>query len=398
MTKNGHFYSEKCPKTDTRYKYIYKIKNIKEEKKEKEIFENAETEDEKPSSQIKNVEADLEIDSDDSTPSSEEKNYWQPSNSYYQSKKKSCLPYFRAETIQDFEKDITKCVDRFDKLFIHYLLQIAHELYDRDEELDEDGLVVVEASNNLVGVPLPVDRIYTDLVEPALQATDDTIKKGYVEVDGEQIGVTASLDLEKADLILDWETQELCSGRHYLFSYDRFKDSYAEELPAVKKRKRRGDTESRADDYLYMQKVLLMNELDNRWESLTPLELSVSKFLGRFFQFNDNFEIIGTIVEQDPITNKDIEKAEATKNELDIVRLYDLSAPVTFEDLIGCTLVGKTDKYGWMKIMNRMFSAEKIRYWNSMHGYTSMVDGADVDKLLDEFAKQSEQSEELSGS
>ena len=325
----------------------------------------------------------------------EKNNYWQPSKSYYQSKKKSCLPYFRAETIQEYEKDITKCVDRFDKLFIHYLLQIVHELYDRDEELDEEGLVIVEASNNLVGVPLPVDRIYTDLVEPALQATDDTIKKGYIEVDGERIGITASLDLEKADLILDWETQELCSGQHYIFSYDRFKDSYAEELPAVKKRKRRGDTESRADDYLYMQKVLLMNELDNRWESLTPLELSVSKFLGRFFQFNDNFEIIGTIAEEDPITHKETEKAEATKNELDLVRLYDLSAPVTFEDLIGCTLVGKTDKYGWMKIMNRMFSAEKIRHWNAMHGYTSAVDEADVDKLLNEFA---EQSKELSGS
>ena len=71
---------------------------------------------------------------------------------YQQTKRKLLFPFFPANEVEEYIFDIRNCLDRPDKIYINQVWEIAHECFDQEAILDEDGKEVIPANTNLENV------------------------------------------------------------------------------------------------------------------------------------------------------------------------------------------------------------------------------------------------------
>lgn len=293
-------------------------------------------------------------------------------SSYKQIKRKSRLPFFPVNEIESYVSDIRNCLDRADKIFINQVWEIAHELYDKEDTLDENGDVVLPGNTNLEGVGVEKERIKKDLLFPAFDKTQEIVEKGTLTINGEVYPVTATInDPNDFDNIVDWELITLLDGSNYIISSSRFRNIYAEEMEIKPKNIRVHVGKLREDDKAYMQKIVLIGDDDERYNELTAIELVIYNFLNEHFHINLSGEV------EEPKTPF-VNRAALGVFYLDIAQ-----KGLTTQDFLS-VLFNDKPEYGTgsLNLRQRMFSADKIRQWNTLHSCKSIIDDLTVDNLL----------------
>lgn len=280
---------------------------------------------------------------------------------YQQIKRKQSLPFFPVNEVEEYIADIRNCLDRADKIYINQVWEIAHECYDQDAILDEDGQEIIPANTNLENIGITKERFMKDILLPAFDQTQAIIEAGSITVDDEELPVTAVIDNpEDFENIIDWEIQTMLDGDNYIISSKRVRNIYAEQVEQVTPRSVKRS--NREDDMGYMQKIILIGDDDSRYPQLTPIELAIYNFL------NDNFQIG---------EHGEVEEPKHTFVNRTALATFYLDANdkgILESDFLSVLSKDKPDGTGSLNLRQRMFSADKIRKWNSLHTATSIID------------------------
>ena len=282
-------------------------------------------------------------------------------SSYRNLKKKNSLPFFPANKVQEYISDIRNCLDRADKIFINQVWEIAHECLDQEAILDEDGNEQLPANSEIENCGIAKERLRKDILLPAFDKTQEIIEAGSIEVNGELYPVTAILEHpEDLENIIDWELHTLLDGDNYIVSTKRVRNIFGEQVeqPSPRSAKR----SNREDDMSYMQKIIQIGDDDARYSQLTPIELMVYNFLATHFQIGESGEI------EEPLHHF------VNRTTLGIFYLDAKTMGVSESDFVGVISNDKPDGNGNLNLRQRMFSADKIRSWNKLHSYSSIVD------------------------
>ena len=284
---------------------------------------------------------------------------------YQQTKRKQLFPFFPVNEVEEYISDIRNCLDRPDKIYINQVWEIAHECFDQEAILDEDGKEILSADTNLENVGIARERLMKDILLPAFDQTQAIIEAGSVTVNGEDFPVTATIDNpDDFSNIIDWELVTILDGDNYVISTKRVRNIYGEQIAQLPPRSVKRD--KREDDMGYMQKIILIGDDDARYSQLTPVELVIYNFL------NENFKI-GELGEVD-------EPKHAFINRTTLAAFYVDSKEkgVTESDFLSVLSKDKPDGTGSLNLRQRMFSADKIRKWNRLHTLSSIVDEFEI--------------------
>lgn len=284
---------------------------------------------------------------------------------YQQTKRKQLFPFFPVNEVEEYISDIRNCLDRPDKIYINQVWEIAHECFDQEAILDEDGKEVIPANTNLENVSIARERLMKDILLPAFDQTQAIIEAGSVTVNGEDFPVTATIDNpDDFGNIIDWELVTILDGDNYVISTKRVRNIYGEQIAQLPPRSVKRD--KREDDMGYMQKIILIGDDDARYSQLTPVELVIYNFL------NENFKI-GELGEVE-------EPKHAFINRTTLAAFYVDSKEkgVTESDFLSVLSKDKPDGTGSLNLRQRMFSADKIRKWNRLHTLSSIVDKFEI--------------------
>lgn len=217
--------------------------------------------------------------------SSEENIETTHSKAYFQlMKRKANTPFFSQVEIESFVDNIENCLDRPDKIFINRVWSIAKELL-VSEWQDEDGKLIEEQIDP-EGSVVYQDRLFPDILQPAMEETLEIIEKGYYELNGEKLSVECdNIDPDDIDIIIDFEITHQSDDNYYTLSKYRFRDIYSQL--AEKKKKGRTRTEKQAarqQDLDYMKKIILIGDDDkaNNTSQLTRPEKAVYCFMDHY--------------------------------------------------------------------------------------------------------------------
>lgn len=217
--------------------------------------------------------------------SSEENIETTHSEAYFQlMKRKANTPFFSQVEIESFVDNIENCLDRPDKIFINRVWSIAKELL-VSEWQDEDGKLIEEQIDP-EGSVVYQDRLFPDILQPAMEETLEIIEKGYYELNGEKLPVECdNIDPDDIDIIIDFEITHQSDDNYYTLSKYRFRDIYSQL--AEKKKKGRTRTEKQAarqQDLDYMKKIILIGDDDkaNSTSQLTRPEKAVYCFMDHY--------------------------------------------------------------------------------------------------------------------
>ena len=284
---------------------------------------------------------------------------------YQQTKRKQLFPFFPVNEVEEYISDIRNCLDRPDKIYINQVWEIAHECFDQEAILDEDGKEILSADTNLENVGIARERLMKDILLPAFDQTQAIIEAGSVTVNGEDFPVTATIDNpDDFGNIIDWELVTILDGDNYVISTKRVRNIYGEQIAQLPPRSVKRD--NRGDDMSYMQKIILIGDDDARYSQLTPVELVIYNFL------NENFKI-GELGEVD-------EPKHAFINRTTLAAFYvdAKDKGVTESDFLSVLSKDKPDGTGSLNLRQRMFSADKIRKWNRLHALPSIVDEFEI--------------------
>ena len=280
---------------------------------------------------------------------------------YRQDKKKQSLPFFPADEVEEFVSDIRNCLDRADKIYINQVWEIAHECYDMDEIYDDEGELVAEASSNIENIGVHSERLMKDILLPAFDQTQEIIEKGRIEVDGEEYEITATIDnADDFENIIDWETVVLPDGINYVISMKRVRNIFGNKVRKVSHRPTREEV---ADSMEYMRKIISLGDDDGRYSELTPIELAVYNFLAEHFKISESGEV------EEP------KNRIVNKTQLKMFYYSMKQKGLSENDFISVLSVDKPDMHECLSLRPCMFRASKIRRWNELHAYPSVVDG-----------------------
>lgn len=284
---------------------------------------------------------------------------------YQQTKRKQLLPFFPVNEVEEYIANIRNCLDRADKIYINQVWEIAHECFDQDAVLDEDGKEIIPANTNLENIGVSKERLMKDILLPAFDQTQAIIESGSVMVDGEELPVTAVIDNpEDFENIIDWEIQTILDGDNYIISTKRVRNIYAEQVEQVAPRSVK--RHNREDDMSYMQKIVLIGDDDARYSQLTPIELVIYNFLNDHFQIGEHGEI------EEP------KHAFVNRTALATFYVDAKEKGVSDTDFLSVLSKDKPDGTGSLNMRQRMFSADKIRKWNRLHTATSIIDEFEI--------------------
>ena len=284
---------------------------------------------------------------------------------YQQTQRKQSLPFFPVNEVEEYIANIRNCLDRADKIYINQVWEIAHECFDQDAVLDEDGKEIIPANTNLENIGVSKERLMKDILLPAFDQTQAIIESGSVMVDGEELPVTAVIDNpEDFENIIDWEIQTILDGDNYIISTKRVRNIYAEQVEQVAPRSVK--RHNREDDMSYMQKIVLIGDDDARYSQLTPIELVIYNFLNDHFQIGEHGEI------EEP------KHAFVNRTALATFYVDAKEKGVSDTDFLSVLSKDKPDGTGSLNMRQRMFSADKIRKWNGLHTATSIIDEFEI--------------------
>lgn len=288
----------------------------------------------------------------------------QNSKKYAVAKNRSRLPFIPAEEVKGYVMDLTSCLDRADKIFIHYLWKNLQPFFIY-EEVDEKEHVI-ENEQDPEGMSFYADRFARDILTPAYEDTIELIEKGKVTVRGTEYLVTCDpLNPEDVEMIVDFQLSTKEDGYVYTISTSRIKNIHADSVPISPSRK--NIREGRSEDKAYMQQIILLGDDDNRYTELTSIELAIYNFLSEYFEINDDGS-----VEQ---------PKQKFVNQMNLRNFYCSikNKRVSEKDFLGVLFNNAPDKNdGSLNLKGRMFDSYKIREWNSLNGQKSIISIPDV--------------------
>lgn len=315
---------------------------------------------------------------------------------YKKIKRKQNLPFLPEEDVRRWASDMRECLDRPDKLFLHYLYGIGHELFDQEEQTDEEGNVISEKNTSIDRWQCYADRVVPDLLTPAMDSLMEAVKAGKVTVDDEELPVEikeVDVDPSLVELLIDWDKvpSSLNEGGYlYIITPDKYKNIYAEEVPAVKKERNFEERKKKIDDNnAYLHKLILLAQWEDTYEQLTCLEKTVFNFADTFFQLdNDTLKPVD-ILKQSEMSQF---RHTALKASLQRFKLEKLEAPLAWEDFTSVFYGTKIDTSECLYLETRMFDADLIRRYNAMHNLPSIIDDQDLGELIEDYAEGNEAS------
>ena len=285
--------------------------------------------------------------------------------SYKRYKKQQNLPFIPVHEVDEYIADIRNCLDRADKIYINQIWEICHELYDIDEQYDDYGELLYEASTNIEKVPVYKERLYKDILHPAFDKVQELIEKGYVEVEGEKYPITAKIENPSDfEMIVDWETCALGGTEvDYIISKERFRNIYEEEIKPIQiNHRRRRSAEEKQADYDYMRKIIVYGDDDKKFEELTPLELSIYNFLVEYYEIDKDCNIVD--MKMPYINQRELRQFYATK----------LMAEISQQEFLSTINNLEIDKkYGSLTLRPTMFNAQAIKRQNAIRGFLSAI-------------------------
>jgi hypothetical protein len=280
--------------------------------------------------------------------------------SYEEMKKKSRLPYFPVEEIENIIADPSTCLDRSDKIFINKFWEIAQEVLGYVETCDEEGNMTVVENLPIEGYCVEKNDLWRNIFTPALNETGDIITKGKMNIRGVDYPVTATeINPDDVDWIIDFKLTIKDGKRVYTISKKGFKNIYADPVPVTP---RKGTREGREEDKAYMKEIILLGDDDDRYEELTPIELIIYNFLCEYFDINDDGSI------ESPKQN--------FLNRVSLGRFYLSVAEkgLTEKDFLSVLFNNVPDRQtGCLILKPRMFSSDKIKEWNAINGFRDAI-------------------------
>ena len=362
-------------------KKIFKGKEILEEEQETSSFENFE-ESQEPDKKLPELDMNLLA----------ERNAQQ----YKKIKRKQNLPFLPEEDVRRWASDIRECLDRPDKLFLHYLYEIGHKIFDTEEVTDDEGNIVTEHNTSIDKWQCYDVRVIPDLLTPAMDSLMEAVEAGRVVVDDEELPVEINeedVDPSFVELLIDWDKipSSLNEGGYlYIITPDKYKNIYAEEVPVVKKERNFEERKKKIDDNnTYLHKLILLAQWNDTYEQLTCLEKTVFNFADTFFQLDDNTLKPVDILKQSEMSQF---RHTALKASLQQFKLTKLIEPLTWEDFTSVFYGTKIDMNECLYLETRMFDADLIRRYNALHNLHSIVDEQSLDELIEDYTGGNETS------
>lgn len=279
-------------------------------------------------------------------------------SSYQDLKRKSRLPFFPVEEIQNIISDLSLCIDRPDKIFINQVWENLLPCFVSECE-DETGNIE-EKDQDPEGMPFYADRIIQDIIMPAFERTQEIISEGKVKINGTELPVTDQvLSPEDVEQIIDFKLTNKDGDQVYIISKKSFRNIYEKEIPVVTKKNVR---DGREQDQQYMKDIILIGDDDERYKDLTPIELVIYNFLSEYFSINDNGEI-------DEPKQKFVNRVQLGKFYVTVIE-----KGLTEKDFLDVLFKNSTSKQdGSLQLKNRMFDSDKIKEKNEFRGYKSLI-------------------------
>lgn len=310
---------------------------------------------------------------------------------YKKIKHKQNLPFLPEEDVRRWASDIRECLDRPDKLFLHYLYEIGHRIFDTEEVTDDEGNIITEHNTSIDKWQCYDVRVIPDLLTPAMDSLMEAVEAGKVVVDDEELPVEINeedVDPSFVELLIDWDKipSSLNEGGYlYVITPDKYKNIYAEEVPVVKKERNFEERKKKIDDNnAYLHKLILLAQWEDTYEQLTCLEKTVFNFADTFFQLDDNTLKPVDIKKQSEMSQF---RHTALKNSLQRFKMEKLEKPLTWEDFTSIFYGTKIDQNECLYLETRMFDADLIRRYHALHNLHSVVDEQNLDELVEDYTE-----------
>ncbi len=290
---------------------------------------------------------------------------------------KPSYPYFPASEVLEFINNIHLCLDNDIKLFLYHVNQEIHARYDQDEEYDDEtGEVIKEASvidtTQLVLRKSEVE----DIASEAITNARNDIEDRDIFVNDEEVHITAEDNLDRLLKvnIIDWEFQLIGDGEKACqIDWGRIQNPDEEELQQVRgvtrksRRTKVGEVNpEREDNKRYVSAIIDGASEDETWDKMSPMEKLIYNFLCDYFVFQDDCNEVKDIGDLKYLNRnvllqfflKEKQKYPDTPSKEEFFSTFNIDKP---------------DTYGGISLRSKMFSAERIRYWNKKHGYKSLI-------------------------
>lgn len=310
---------------------------------------------------------------------------------YKKIKHKQNLPFLPEEDVRRWASDIRECLDRPDKLFLHYLYEIGHRIFDTEEVTDDEGNIITEHNTSIDKWQCYDVRVIPDLLTPAMDSLMEAVEAGKVVVDDEELPVEINeedVDPSFVELLIDWDKipSSLNEGGYlYVITPDKYKNIYAEEVPVVKKERNFEERKKKIDDNnAYLHKLILLAQWEDTYEQLTCLEKTVFNFADTFFQLDDNTLKPVDIKKQSEMSQF---RHTALKNSLQRFKMEKLETPLTWDDFTSIFYGTKIDQNECLYLETRMFDADLIRRYHALHNLHSIVDEQNLDELIEDYTE-----------
>lgn len=274
--------------------------------------------------------------------------------------KRKRMPFVSGRDVELAISGLQYCLDSPVKIFIN---QVWEELgYRINDDLEDENGNCKETENDPEGYKYPAEKIDSEILLPAYKRTIEIIEAGEINENGEILPVTCQeMKPEYVGLIVDWKKETTRDGEVYLITKRGFKDIFAEEVPAAKKRGIKNSREGREDDIEYMRQIVLLGANDDRWGELSPIELAVYNFLREYFELEADGTVGLPLIDW------------VSKTDLSLFYLRDVrERGLKNEEFYNVLFVPKMDQ-GTLTLKTRMFDSQKIKEWNQFRGHRSLV-------------------------
>jgi hypothetical protein len=184
-----------------------------------------------------------------------------------------------------------------------------------------------------------------------------------MNIRGVDYPVTATaLDPDDVDRIIDFKPDVIDGERVSIISKKSFRNIYADPVPVVPRKGRKESRETRGADMAYMREIILLGDDDGRYQELTPIEVVIYNFLSEYFEIDDE----GTV--QFP------KQEFINRVGLNVFYLSATKKGVTEKDFLSVLFNYTPDwQTGCLTLRQRMFSSDKIREWNAINSFKSII-------------------------
>lgn len=292
--------------------------------------------------------------------------------------RKKGLRYFTPIEVDAIIDNLENCVDSPAKIFINRLwTMLAEELTEDEEADDETGK---KSSASIENEAVSASFVRTCMRE-AYEETQILLEDKRLCPDDEELPIVdGEFTEEDMQVVMDWKTFEhYKGGTYYTITKDRFYNLQApmqstDEDRVTKRYRTAEDWKQRDDDIQYCQKINLIGDVPEEKDKLTPIEQFIYDFEDEFIELDPN-----TL---EPLYPKNIVLGWKGVQWIKL-RLHQLG--FKYDDLFTILYGNRKVDGGGLSVSPRMFSANKVRFFNEKRGFKSIVDDVSLSDYLEGY-------------